>query len=160
DVEFTVQALQLFHAGRRPALRTGNVLAAIDGLARAEILPARSASVLADGYRWLRRAEHALQLSEEQQTAQLPDDVAGRTRPPRRMGYADEEAADATRRFEADLARTRSRVREQFEALVLGDRIRPRSGNVLAKRFDEVLAGTPLDAHAPASARFAERRGD
>jgi len=29
----------------------------------------------------------------------------------------------------------------------------------LAARFDEVLAGTPLDARAPASARFAERRG-
>jgi glutamate-ammonia-ligase adenylyltransferase len=124
DVEFTVQALQLFHAGRRPELRTGNVLAAIDGLARAEILPADSAAVLADGYRWLRSAEHALQLAEEQQTAQLPREAAERSALARRIGYADAAGADALRRFEADLAVTRSRVREQFEALVLGSRAR------------------------------------
>jgi glutamate-ammonia-ligase adenylyltransferase len=122
DVEFTVQALQLFHAGRNPVLRTGNVLAAIAALARAQLLPDESATVLADGYRWLRRGEHALQLAEEQQTAQLPDKSAERSALARRMGYADPSAADATRRFEADLARTRSQVREQFEALVLGSR--------------------------------------
>ncbi len=124
DVEFTVQALQLFYAGHRAELRTGNVLAAIEGLARAELLPASSATVLADGYRWLRRAEHALQLAEEQQTQQLPRDPAERTALARRIGYADAAGDDATRRFEADLARTRSQVREQFEALVLGSRVR------------------------------------
>ena len=102
---------------------TDNVLAAIDGLARAELLPARSAAVLADGYRWLRRAEHALQLAEEQQTAQLPHEGAERIALARRMGYADAEANEALRRFEADLARMRSQVREQFEALVLGSRV-------------------------------------
>jgi glutamate-ammonia-ligase adenylyltransferase len=122
DVEFTVQALQLFHAGWRPELRTGNVLAAIAGLARAGILPETSAEVLERGYRWLRRAEHALQLAEEQQTAQLPRDAAERTAVARRMGYAGAEAAQASREFEAELARTQSQVREQFEALVLGSR--------------------------------------
>jgi glutamate-ammonia-ligase adenylyltransferase len=124
DIEFTVQALQLFHAGRKPELRTGNVLAAIAALARAELLPEVSASVLTDGYRWLRRAEHALQLAEEQQTAQLPRDRAERTALARRIGYADPLAEQAIGRFEADLARTRSQVREQFEALVLGSRER------------------------------------
>jgi glutamate-ammonia-ligase adenylyltransferase len=124
DVEFTVQALQLFYAGRRPELRTGNVLAAIAGLAQSDLLPARSAAVLADGYRWLRRAEHALQLAEEQQTAQLPRSAADRTALARRMGYADTLGVDALRHFEDDLARTRSQVREQFEALVLGSRVR------------------------------------
>jgi glutamate-ammonia-ligase adenylyltransferase len=122
DVEFTVQALQLFHSGRRPELRTGNVLAAIEALASAGILPAASAAVLADGYRWLRRAEHALQLREEQQTAQLPREAGERSALARRMGYADSTAVRATLRFEDDLARTRSQVREQFEALVLGSR--------------------------------------
>jgi glutamate-ammonia-ligase adenylyltransferase len=122
DVEFTVQALQLFHAGRNPELRTGNVLAAIAALARAQLLPEDSAAVLADGYRWLRRGEHALQLAEEQQTAQLPRDRAERAALARRMGYAEPAADEATLHFETDLARTRSRVREQFEALVLGSR--------------------------------------
>ena len=65
-----------------------------------------------------------LQLAEEQQTAQLPRDAAERTALARRIGYAEPAGADALRRFEADLARTRSLVREQFEALVLGSRAR------------------------------------
>ena len=100
------------------------MLAAIEGLARAGILPEASSAVLADGYRWLRRAEHALQLAEEQQTAQLPRDAGERTALARRMGYVDAAAEDAAQRFEADLARTRARVREQFEALVLGSAAR------------------------------------
>ena len=126
DVEFTVQALQLFHAGRRAELRTGNVLAAIAG-ARARGAPARERRppCSRDGYRWLRRAEHALQLAEEQQTAQLPRDAGRAHRARAADGLCGRRGAhDATRRFEADLARTRSQVREQFEALVLGSRVR------------------------------------
>jgi len=120
DVEFTVQALQLFHAGRRPELRTGNVLDAIAALAGAGLLPEDSAAALDAGYRWLRRAEHALQLAEEHQTAQLPADPAGRTALARRMGGGEPEGEAARARFEADLARVRGQVREQFESLVLG----------------------------------------
>ena len=157
DVEFTVQALQLFYAGRRAELRTGNVLAAIEGLARAELLPASSATVLADGYRWLRRAEHALQLAEEQQTAQLPRD-AGRAH---RARAADGLCGRRGRRRDAPL-RGGSRAHAVAGArAVRGARARePRAMSTLAARFDEVLAGTPLDARrSPASARFAERRG-
>ena len=157
DVEFTVQALQLFYAGRRAELRTGNVLAAIEGLARAELLPASSAAVLADGYRWLRRAEHALQLAEEQQTAQLPRD-AGRAH---RARAADGLCGRRGRRRDAPL-RGGSRAHAVAGArAVRGARARePRAVSALAARFDEVLAGTPLDARrSPASARFAERRG-
>jgi [glutamine synthetase] adenylyltransferase / [glutamine synthetase]-adenylyl-L-tyrosine phosphorylase len=120
DVEFTVQALQLFHAGRRPELRTGHVLDAIAALARAGLLPDASADALGAGYRWLRRAEHALQLVEEQQTAQLPSDAAERAGLARRMGYAEVEGDAARRHFEADRARVLAQVREQFDALVLG----------------------------------------
>jgi glutamate-ammonia-ligase adenylyltransferase len=124
DVEFTEQALQLFHAGRRPELRTGNVFAAIAALAGAGLLPDASASALEQGYRWLRRAEHALQLAEEQQTAQLPGDDAGRTALARRMGYDEAEGVAALAAFESDLARVRGEVRQQFEALVLGEAAR------------------------------------
>ncbi len=122
DVEFTVQALQLFHAGRRPELRTGNVLAAIRALFAGGLLPEASAEALAEGYRWLRRVEHSLQVAEEQQTAQLPADDAARTALARRAGYLAPEGSSARERFEADHARVRGRVREQFEALVLGAR--------------------------------------
>ena len=119
DVEFTVQALQLFYAGHHPALRTGNVLDAIEALSAAGLLPDDAAEELAAGYRWLRRAEHALQLPEEQQTARLPADAVARTAVARRMGYDAPEAETALAHFEADAARARSQVRTHFEALVL-----------------------------------------
>ena len=121
DVEFTVQALQLFHAGRNPSLRTGNVLEAIRSLASMGLLPDDSARDLEAGYLWLRRAEHALQLPEEQQTARLPSKAAARTGVARRMGYTEPEASEALSRFERDASEMRGRVREHFEDLVLED---------------------------------------
>ncbi len=119
DVEFTVQALQLFSAGRHPELRTGNVLDALDALEAQGFVPGEPAEALRDGYLWLRRAEHALQLAEEQQTARVPRDPADQIALARRMGYAEEAGEDARERWRADRERVHARVREQFEALVL-----------------------------------------
>ena len=124
DVEFTVQALQLFYAGRQPELRTGNVFGAIAALSNAGLLPDDSATELESGYRWLRRAEHALQLAEEKQTAQLPVDDAARTAVARRMGYVEPKASAALHHFERDREGVQARVREHFEALVLGEAAR------------------------------------
>lgn len=121
DVEFTVQALQLFHAGRNPALRTGNVLDALGALEAGGLVPKESAEALRAGYVWLRRAEHALQLAEEQQTARVPRDAGDRIALARRMGYREAEGEAALERWRTDRERVHARVREQFEALVLGE---------------------------------------
>lgn len=121
DVEFTVQALQLFSAGRNPELRTGNVLDALTALETHGLVPEEPAEALRDGYLWLRRAEHALQLPEEQQTARVPRDAADQIALARRMGYGDAAGEDARARWHADRERVHARVREQFEALVLGE---------------------------------------
>ena len=121
DVEFTVQALQLFFAGHHRGLRTGNVLDAIGSLSSLGLLPDDAAADLDSGYRWLRRAEHALQLAEEHQTARLPTKPQARTAVARRMGYDDAEGESARARFEADASRARARVREHFERLVLSE---------------------------------------
>jgi glutamate-ammonia-ligase adenylyltransferase len=66
DVEFTVQALQLFYAGRHAELQA--TCRGDRGFARAAFARLRCR---ARG-RLPLRAEHALQLAEEQQTVQLP----------------------------------------------------------------------------------------
>jgi glutamate-ammonia-ligase adenylyltransferase len=119
DVEFLVQALQLFYAGRLPELRTGNVLDALGALARAGILAPDVARSLADAYLWLRRAEHAVQLAEERQVHAFPRDPAEQRRLARRMGYADASIARARERLLEDWTAVRAQVREPFEALVL-----------------------------------------
>ena len=119
DVEFLVQSFQLFFGGRDLALRTGNVLEALAALARLAHLPEATAASLASAYTWLRRAEHALQLAEEQQTARFPNERAGQIALARRMGYPEAEAEAARTGLLEDWTATRGAVRSHFEALVL-----------------------------------------
>jgi glutamate-ammonia-ligase adenylyltransferase len=120
DVEFLVQALQLFHGGRSADLRTGNVELALARLAQHGLLPEAAATLLRDSYLWLRRAEHAVQLVEERQTQRFPRDPAAQLALARRMGYRDEQGARARDRLLDDWTRVRAQVRQQFENLVLG----------------------------------------
>jgi glutamate-ammonia-ligase adenylyltransferase len=119
DVEFLVQALQLFYAGTHVELRGGNVLRALDALGRLGVLEAGVACSLADAYLWLRRAEHALQLAEERQVHAFPRDPKGQVLLARRMGYRDASASRARDRLLEDWSAVRTQVREPFEALVL-----------------------------------------
>ncbi len=121
DVEFLVQSLQLFYGGGDERLRTGNVLAALAAIGTLELLPAETVAALVSAYIWLRRAEHALQLAEEQQTSRLPRERPAQLALARRMGYADPDADGALSRLLEDWTAVRSEVRGHFEALVLGE---------------------------------------
>jgi glutamate-ammonia-ligase adenylyltransferase len=121
DVEFFVQSLQLFHGGRQELLRSGNVLDSLAALRDLELLPETVTSSLTDAYCWLRRAEHALQLAEEQQTARFPRNAREQLALARRMGYADPEANSAHNRLLDDWTAVRNEVRTHFDALVLSE---------------------------------------
>jgi glutamate-ammonia-ligase adenylyltransferase len=121
DVEFLVQALQLFLGGRDAALRSGNVLDALEALAEAGALPEPSATALARDYLWLRRAEHAAQLDEERQTHAFPRDPRGQSALARRMGYGEPGAEAARARLVADWTAVRSEVRAHFDELLPAD---------------------------------------
>jgi glutamate-ammonia-ligase adenylyltransferase len=119
DVEFLVQSLQLFFGGRDLALRTGNVLDALSALAQLSHLPEATAEALTSAYVWLRRAEHALQLAEEQQTARFPAERSAQIALARRMGYAQPQAEAARAALLEDWTGARGEARAHFEALVL-----------------------------------------
>jgi glutamate-ammonia-ligase adenylyltransferase len=74
EVEFVAQSLQLLHGGRRPSLRGGDTASLLARLERAGLLSHQRAAALTDGYRALRRVEHALQYFEDRQTQTLPDE--------------------------------------------------------------------------------------
>jgi glutamate-ammonia-ligase adenylyltransferase len=120
DVEFLVQALQLFHGGRHPAIRTGNVLDGLASLARERLLPEAAGDELSRAYTWLRRAEHAIQMVEERQTQRFPRDPESQLGLARRMGYDDAEGERARARLLEDWVAVRNTVRFHFDALVLG----------------------------------------
>jgi glutamate-ammonia-ligase adenylyltransferase len=119
DVEFLVQALQLFYGGRERGIRSGNVPEALRALRRLRLLPEDVADSLLDAYLWLRRAEHCLQLVDERQAHRLPRDRAAQTAHARRMGYREPDASRARDRYLDDWTAVRSRVRRNFEDLVL-----------------------------------------
>jgi [glutamine synthetase] adenylyltransferase / [glutamine synthetase]-adenylyl-L-tyrosine phosphorylase len=121
DVEFLVQAFQLFHGGRLEVLRRGSVLEALAVLGRLALLPDTAVTDLSHAYTWLRRAEHALQMVEERQTQGFPRERFGQIALARRMGYAEPEGERARDRLLEEWTTVRSRVRAQFEALVLGE---------------------------------------
>ncbi len=107
------------YGGREPSLRTGNVLEALSRLAETGALAAPVAASLADAYRWLRRAEHAVQLPEERQTHRFPRGAREQLELARRMGYREGEGRRARDRLLEDWTNVRAEVRSHFAALVL-----------------------------------------
>jgi len=119
DVEFLVQAFQLFFGGREPSLRTGNVLEGLEALCQLGLLGRPVTDALRHAYLWLRRAEHCVQMVDERQTQAFPRDARAQLCLARRMGYAEPEGVQARAALLDDWTRVRSEVRAHFENLVL-----------------------------------------
>jgi glutamate-ammonia-ligase adenylyltransferase len=124
EIEFFVQALQLIHAGKRPALRCRGTLAALDALQFAGMVSDDEHLSLWRAYRWLRHAEHVLQLDGGLQTQTIPEDDERRLVIARRLGYASDVA------FAIDLVKHTTVVSGLFESL--GGDERPGEIDVMA----------------------------
>ncbi len=111
EIEFFVQALQLIHAGKRPQLRHRGTLAALDALLFAGLVSDDEHVVLWRAYRWMRHAEHVLQLDAGLQTQTVPEDDDARLRLARRLGYASDVA------FAIDLVKHTGNVSRLFATL-------------------------------------------
>ena len=111
EIEFFVQALQLIHAGKRTRARPRGTLAALDGLLFAGLVTDDEHVALWRAYRWLRHAEHVLQLEGGLQTQTIPDDADARAVFAKRLGYVDAAA------FEAELAHHTGVVARLFATL-------------------------------------------
>jgi glutamate-ammonia-ligase adenylyltransferase len=119
DVEFLVQAFQLFFGGRQASLRTGNVIEGLEALCRLGLLARPVTDALRDAYLWLRRAEHCVQMVDERQTQAFPRDARAQLGLARRMGYVEPEGRQARAVLLDDWTRVRAEVRAHFENLVL-----------------------------------------
>ncbi|KAA0891738.1 bifunctional [glutamate--ammonia ligase]-adenylyl-L-tyrosine phosphorylase/[glutamate--ammonia-ligase] adenylyltransferase [Oryzomonas rubra] len=72
EIEFFIQALQLVYAGKNPHLRERNSLKALDTLLAAHLITDDDHRRLSEAYRFLRTAEHRIQVVQERQTHNLP----------------------------------------------------------------------------------------
>ncbi|MGF7234763.1 MAG: bifunctional [glutamine synthetase] adenylyltransferase/[glutamine synthetase]-adenylyl-L-tyrosine phosphorylase [Frankia sp.] len=75
DVEFAVQLLSLVHGRTDPVLRQAATLPALAALSTGGYVGRADASDLAAAYRFLRQAEHRLQLQQLRRTHTVPRDV-------------------------------------------------------------------------------------
>jgi [glutamine synthetase] adenylyltransferase / [glutamine synthetase]-adenylyl-L-tyrosine phosphorylase len=117
DIEFAVQLLQLVHGRDDPTLRAPATLAALEALATGGYVARPDADGLADAYRFLRAAEHRLQLVEDRQVHALPSSTSARAHLARVLGYRDGPSATALALFETDLARHQATARSIHERL-------------------------------------------
>ncbi|MGY6499874.1 MAG: bifunctional [glutamine synthetase] adenylyltransferase/[glutamine synthetase]-adenylyl-L-tyrosine phosphorylase [Acidimicrobiales bacterium] len=117
DVEFSVQLLQLVHGHTDPAIRLRATIPALRELGRAGYIGADDAEGLEDAYRFLRRVEHVLQLSDGHQTHVLPADAADLDDLARVLGYRGPSDARPGTLLTAERKAQRSRVRAIHERL-------------------------------------------
>jgi glutamate-ammonia-ligase adenylyltransferase len=89
EIEFFIQAMQLVHAGKHPALREKNSLRALALLQSEGLIDADSCSILSQAYIFLRTVEHRIQVVQERQTHNLPTDPLELDLLGRRCGFAD-----------------------------------------------------------------------
>lgn len=87
DVEWTVQLLQMRHAGRIEELRTPQTLPALEAAAAAGLITAEDAETLAEAWRLVSRVRNAVTLVRGKPYDQLPRDAQERAAVAGVLGY-------------------------------------------------------------------------
>jgi glutamine synthetase adenylyltransferase len=118
DLEFLVFTLVLAHGGEKSQVRTGNIVKALFALSRSGVLEESCAGALIDCFGWLRRAEHFLQLADEESTWEFPRDKQGQCALARRMGYREPDASHARLRLLGDWHAVRDEVQARCQQLL------------------------------------------
>jgi len=118
DLEFFIQILQIVNASQHEALQTTNTLEALQGLQAAGFVTEREVLEITHSYLFLRRLENHLQMMDERQVHELPDEEQQRLIIARSLnipGASDDEVLDA---FENRLFASRSIAQSYFERIL------------------------------------------
>jgi len=99
DVEFVVQLLQLLFGGKCESLRTPNTMRAIEALFDCGLLTHEECEELREGYIFLRKLEHMLQIVEHLPIRELPKKADELEKLARRMGFDDADSLLSTYRM-------------------------------------------------------------
>ncbi|WP_109508631.1 bifunctional [glutamine synthetase] adenylyltransferase/[glutamine synthetase]-adenylyl-L-tyrosine phosphorylase [Nocardioides speluncae] len=116
DVEWTVQLLQMQHAGRVEALRTSRTLDALTAAREAGLLSTNDADELAAAWRLVSRIRNATMLIRGKLADQLPRDHRERAAVAAVLGYP----AEQTDQMVNDYRRTTRRARAVVERVFWG----------------------------------------
>jgi len=117
EIEFLVQALQVYFGAKHPAIRERNTLKALKKLARLHLLAEEDYRSLHEAYLFLRNVENKLQIVNDAQTHLLPPDPKGTRACALRLGYRDNPTTSAEEQFERDYRAHTDRVHRLFRLL-------------------------------------------
>ncbi|HEY3631674.1 MAG TPA: bifunctional [glutamine synthetase] adenylyltransferase/[glutamine synthetase]-adenylyl-L-tyrosine phosphorylase [Jatrophihabitantaceae bacterium] len=155
DVEFAVQLLQLVHGGGDQSLRVAATLPALEALRDGGYVGRDDALSLGDAYRFLRAAEHRVQLRRLRRTHLLPDEAAELGLLARSMGYRPDARGDVQAVFAAELALHVREVRRLHEKLFY----RPLLDAVARVPSADLRLSTDAASHRLAALGFANPTG-
>jgi glutamate-ammonia-ligase adenylyltransferase len=113
EIEFFAQTQQLIWGGRLPTVRVAGTCAALEALAGIGRITPGVAEEMTRAYRFLRRVEHRLQMTEDQQVHSLPADEVGLTRLAIFLGYSS--AAEFTAELLQHLGTVETHYAHLFE---------------------------------------------
>ena len=113
EIEFFAQTQQLIWGGRNPELRPASTCEAIRALVAAGRVDERTAEEMIAAYRYLRRVEHRLQMTDDQQTQTLPPEGPELDALARFVGHETTEAF--TEELLGHLGRVEDHYAELFE---------------------------------------------
>lgn len=118
DLEFFIQILQIVNAGRYKELQTTNTLTTLSGLTRAGLINNEEETEIRHSYLFLRRLENRLQMMDEQQTHELPDDKKVRLIIARSLDGSGESDDQVLDNFENELFVNRTIAKNYFERIL------------------------------------------
>ncbi len=114
DVEWTVQLLQLQHAGEVPELRSTRTIDVLDAVAAAGLLPRGDADLLTQAWNLATRVRNAIVLVRGRADDSLPRDLRALAGVARLVGYAPGHATALTEEYRRASRRARGVVERVF----------------------------------------------
>jgi glutamate-ammonia-ligase adenylyltransferase len=119
DIKWTVQLLQLQHAGKHPALQTSRTLDALRAAADLELLPAEDAQALILAWRLVSRIRNAVTLVRGRPGDAVPSDSRDRAAVASILGYGPGDAGGSGDMLN-DYLRTTRRARSVVDRVFWG----------------------------------------
>jgi len=112
EIEFIVQVQQLLHGGCHPYLQERSTLKAMTMLEQSPFMKKETVEALREAYFFWRRIEHRIQMVEEAQTHEIPENYDARWKIAQSLGFG------SLAEFEEACRQRRQTVRHHFDELI------------------------------------------
>jgi glutamate-ammonia-ligase adenylyltransferase len=119
DIEFYIQMLQLINGAHYPELQSTNTLTALNALVQCEVMENDEKQMISNAYLFLRKLENRLQIIDERQTHDLPDEIDKRQFLARSLGFEGTSDEECLARFETTLKTHRQTAKQCYEHILL-----------------------------------------